>query len=140
MLLNVGVTDTNLQLILNIVYSVTGWVCSSAGSRLHDKMGRRKMLLGATMGMVVCLSIVAGTAAGFEEYGNTTAPTVCIVFIFLFGAIFSAGYTPIQPIYPAEVVSTKMRAKAMGTYKVTNGAAGFLNTFVGPIALSNVSY
>lgn len=139
MLLNIGVTDTNLQLVLNIVYSVIGWVFSAAGSRLHDKVGRRKMLIGATVGMIVCLAVIAGAAAGFVEYGNQAAPTVCIVFIFLFGAIFAIGYTPMQPIYPAEVVSTKMRAKAMGTYKITNGAAGFLNIFVGPIALSNVS-
>lgn len=139
MLLNIGITDTNLQLILNIVYSVIGWIFSATGSRLHDKIGRRKMLIGATVGMVVCLAIVAGAAAGFVEYDNQAAPTVCIVFIFMFGAIFAAGYTPMQPIYPAEVVSTKMRAKAMGMYKITNGAAGFLNTFVGPIALSNVS-
>jgi hypothetical protein len=44
-----------------------------------------------------------------------------------------------QPIYPAEVVSNKMRAKGMGVFKLTAGAAGFLNTFVGPIALSSVS-
>ena len=43
-----------------------------------------------------------------------------------------------QPVYPAEVVSNAMRAKAMGTYKITAGAAGFLNTFVAPIALANV--
>lgn len=43
-----------------------------------------------------------------------------------------------QPVYPAEVVSNRMRAKAMGAYKITSGAAGFLNTFVAPIALSSV--
>ena len=139
MLLNIGVTNTNLQLILNIIYSITGWVFSTAGSRLHDKVGRRKMLIGATIGMIVCLTVVAASAAGYVEYDNPVSPTVSIVFIFIFGAIFAAGYTPMQPIYPAEVVSTRMRAKAMGTYKITNGAAGFLNTFVGPIALSNVS-
>ncbi|KAI1644085.1 uncharacterized protein F4817DRAFT_227314 [Daldinia loculata] len=36
--------------------------------------------------------------------------------------------------------SNKMRAKAMGTFKLTAGAAGFLNTFVGPIALSSIGY
>lgn len=139
MLLGIGVEDTHLQLILNIVYAVVGWIFSVTGARLHDKIGRRKMFLAATSGMVVSLSIVAACSAGYVEYGNQTAPTVSIVFIFMFGAIFSAGYTPMQPVYPAEVVSTRMRAKAMGVYKVTNGAASFLNTFVGPIALSSVS-
>lgn len=139
MLTGIGITDTNMKLILNIVYAVVGWVASIFGSRLHDVVGRRKMLITSTAGMTVCLAIVAGSAAGYTEYGNKASSTVTIVFIFLFGAIFACGFTPMQPIYPAEVVSNKMRAKAMGTFKLTAGAAGFLNTFVGPIALSNVS-
>ncbi|UNI18410.1 hypothetical protein JDV02_004681 [Purpureocillium takamizusanense] len=140
MLKGIGITSTDTALILNIVYSVVGWVFASAGSRFHDVVGRRKMLIGSTCGMTVCLAVVAGCAAGYTDYKNETASTVTIVFIFLFGAIFSAGFTPMQPIYPAEVVSNKMRAKSMGVFKLTAGAAGFLNTFVGPIALSNIGY
>ncbi|KAI3547569.1 lactose permease [Colletotrichum filicis] len=140
MLAGVGITDTNTKLILNIVYSVIGWVFSTAGSRLHDVVGRRKMLISTTAGMTVCLALVAGCSAAYTDYGNKMASTVSIVFIFVFGAIFATGFTPMQPIYPAEVVSNKMRAKAMGTFKLTAGAAGFLNTFVGPIALSNIGY
>ncbi|KAI1389076.1 general substrate transporter [Hypoxylon trugodes] len=140
MLNGVGITDTNTKLILNIVYSIIGWVFSVAGARLHDIVGRRKMLLGSTFGMTICLALVAAGAAGKVEYGNSAAATMSIVFIFVFGAVFATGYTPMQPIYPAEVVSNKMRAKAMGTFKLTAGAAGFLNTFVGPIALSSIGY
>ncbi|KAH9896324.1 general substrate transporter [Xylariomycetidae sp. FL2044] len=140
MLNGIGITDTNTKLILNIVYSVIGWVFSAGGARLHDVVGRRKMLMGSTFGMTICLALVAACSAGKVEYGNSTAATVSIVFIFVFGAVFSVGYTPMQPIYPAEVVSNKMRAKAMGTFKLTAGAAGFLNTFVAPIALSSIGY
>ncbi|KAI2467308.1 general substrate transporter [Annulohypoxylon bovei var. microspora] len=140
MLDGIGITDTNTKLILNIIYSVIGWVFSLAGARLHDVVGRRKMLIGSTLGMTICLAFVAAGAAGKVVYGNSAAATMSIAFIFIFGAIFAAGYTPMQPIYPAEVVSNKMRAKAMGTFKLTAGAAGFLNTFVGPIALSSVGY
>ncbi|KAI5862457.1 general substrate transporter [Durotheca rogersii] len=140
MLTGIGITDTNTKLILNIIYSVIGWVFSIGGARLHDVIGRRKMLLGSTLGMTICLALVAAGAAGKVEYGNDQAATMSIVFIFFFGAVFATGYTPMQPIYPAEVVSNKMRAKAMGTFKITVGAAGFLNTFVGPIALSSIGY
>lgn len=139
MLGGIGITSTDTKLVLNIVYSVVGWVSATLGSRLHDIVGRRKMLIGATAGMTICLAVVAGGAAGYTEYGNKGASTASIVFIFVFGAVFSLAWTPMQPIYPAEVVSNKMRAKAMGVYKLTAGAAGFLNTFVGPTALSNVS-
>jgi MFS family permease len=140
MLKGIGVTNTDTQLILNIAYALVGWIFATAGSRLHDIVGRRKMLISTTCIMAVCLAIVAGSAAGYTEYGNQAASTVSIVFIFLFGAVFATGYTPMQPIYPAEVVSNVMRAKAMGVFKITSGAAGFVNTFAGPIALSHVSW
>jgi len=139
MLAGIGITNTDTKLYLNIVYAVIGWVFSSAGARLHDVVGRRKMLIASASGMAVCLAVVAGCSAAFVDYDNSTASTISIVFIFLFGATFATGFTPMQPIYPAEVVSNKMRAKGMGVFKLTAGAAGFLNTFVGPIALSNVS-
>ncbi|KAI0799943.1 lactose permease [Xylaria sp. FL0064] len=136
----IGVTDTNTKLILNIIYSAIGWIFSTCGARLHDVVGRRKMLMGSTFGMALCLALVAAGSAGKIEYNNNAGATLSIVFIFVFGAVFSGAFTPMQPVYPAEVVSNRMRAKAMGAYKITSGAAGFLNTFVAPIALSSIGY
>ncbi|KAI8945231.1 lactose permease [Xylaria longipes] len=136
----IGVKDTDTKLILNIIYSAIGWVFSTCGARLHDIVGRRKMLMGSTFGMAICLAFVAAGSAGKIEYNNNAAATLSIVFIFAFGATYSGAFTPMQPVYPAEVVSNRMRAKAMGAYKITSGAAGFLNTFVAPIALSSIGY
>lgn len=61
------------------------------GARLHDIVGRRKMLIGSTMGMTVCLALVAAGAAGKVEYGNSSAATMSIAFIFVFGAVFATG-------------------------------------------------
>jgi len=41
--------------------------------------------------MTICLALVAAGSAGKIEYGNNAAATVSIIFIFAFGAIFSAG-------------------------------------------------
>lgn len=106
---------------------------------MHDVIGRRKMLLGATAGLILALSITAGTAAGYVKTKSHTSSSASIGFIFVFGAIFAFGFTSMQPIYPAEVMSNDMRAKGMGTYKLMGGCAGFVNTFAAPIALSNVS-
>ncbi|KFZ11429.1 hypothetical protein V502_07549 [Pseudogymnoascus sp. VKM F-4520 (FW-2644)] len=140
LLKNVGITDVDTQLLLNIVYALTGWVAPTAGSRFHDIVGRRKMFMGSTIGMIVSLAMTAATAAVFVHSGSKTASTASIFFIYLFGVIFAFAYTSMQPIYPAEVMSNDMRAKGMGTFKLTAGAAGFLNTFVAPIALTNIGY
>ena len=135
---NVGVTDTNTQLLLNIIYALTGWIAATAGSRFHDKIGRRKMFLGSTGGMIICLAITAGTAAKFVHDGSMTASSASIAFISIFGVVFAFAYTSMQSIYPGEVMSNDMRAKGMGTFKLTAGAAGFVNTFAAPVALRDV--
>ncbi|CAI6332058.1 unnamed protein product [Periconia digitata] len=140
LLTNVGITNTDTKLLLNIMYSLVGWIFATVGARLHDVVGRRRMLLGATAGLVVALSITAGTAAGYVNTGSKTSSNASIAFIFIFGAIFAFAFTPMQPIYPAEVMSNDMRAKGMGTYKISGGISGFINTFAAPIALAKIGY
>ncbi|ORY04970.1 lactose permease [Clohesyomyces aquaticus] len=140
LLANVGIKDADTKLLLNIMYALVGYIFSSAGARMHDVIGRRKMLLASTAGLIIALSITAGTAAGYVNTGSKTSSSVSIAFIFIFGAVFAFAFTSMQPIYPAEVMSNDMRAKGMGTYKITGGAAGFINTFAAPIALSHIGY
>lgn len=140
LLANVGITSADTKLLLNIIYALIGYIFSTAGARLHDVFGRRKMLLGATAGLIVCLSITAGTSAGYVNTGSKTSSSTSIAFIFIFGAVFAFAFTSMQPIYPAEVMSNDMRAKGMGTYKIMGGCAGFINTFAAPIALANIGY
>ena len=131
----VGIHDTDTKLLLNAIYSVTGWIFAVCGARFHDIIGRRKMLMGAT------LSIAAGTAASFEQDPtNKRMSSASIAFIYIFGSVFAFAFTPMQPIYPGEVCDNVQRAKAMGFYKLTSGAASFINTFAAPIALKNIRY
>jgi len=134
----VGITNPNTQLLLNIVYAISGWIPAIIGARLHDVVGRRKMLLGATMGMAICLAIAAATAADFVQSGNQQSSIASIAFIYIFGSVFAVAFTSMQPIYPGEVLSNDMRAKGMGVFQLTAGCAGFVNTFAAPVALNNV--
>lgn len=136
----VGITDPNTQLLLNAIYAITGWIAAMAGACFHDRLGRRKMFLMSTGGMVVCLAIVAGGAAGYVEENSVPASRASIAFIYVFGVVFAWAFTSMQPIYPAEVMTNDMRAKGMFLMQWTSGAAGFLNTFVAPIALANIGY
>ena len=136
---NVGITNTNTQLLLNIIYAITGWIPAIIGARLHDVVGRRKMLLGCTFGMAVCLSIVAGTASGYVQTHGKAVSSASIAFIYIFGSVFALAFTSMQPIYPGEVLSNDMRAKGIGVFQLTAGCAGFVNTFAAPVALNNVS-
>ncbi|KAJ5625739.1 hypothetical protein N7510_002048 [Penicillium lagena] len=158
---NVGITDTNTKLLLNIVYAITGWIPAIAGARFHDIIGRRKMLLGATAGMTLALAVAAGTAAGYVHTGSKLDSNASIAFIYIFGSVFAFAWTSMQPIYPGEVLSNDMRAKGtvqlsrilfsfinhvslhalgMGVWQITSGCASFVNTFAAPVALSKIGY
>lgn len=107
MIANVGITDTSTKLLLNAIYALTGWIFATGGARFHDVFGRRKMLMTSCLGMAACLAIVAGTAAGYEHnHEKHAASRASIAFIFVFGVVFAFSFTSMQPIYPAEVLSS----------------------------------
>jgi len=112
MLKNVGITSVDTQLLLNVIYALTGWIAASSGARFHDIVGRRKMMMGSCAGMAICLAIVAGAAADFEHTGSAPASKASIAFIFIFGCVFAFAFTSMQPIYPAEVLSSKASASS----------------------------
>ncbi|KAI5803064.1 sugar transporter [Geopyxis carbonaria] len=137
----VGVTRTETLLLLNAIYSITGWIAAATGARLHDVFGRRPMLLASTLGMSVALACMAAAAGTYTNGGHSTAAsTASIAFIYIFGMVFAVGYTSMQPIYPAEVLATDMRARGMAVKWGTAGAAGFVNTFAAPVAMQRIGW
>jgi hypothetical protein len=89
-----------------------------------------------------CESYISlGTAAGYvHNPDNKMCSSASIAFIYIFGCVFAIAFTSMQPIYPGEVLSNDMRAKGMGVFQLTGGAAGFVNTFAAPIALEKIGY
>jgi len=67
---------------------------------------------------------------------SSAAAKAEIAFIFIFGFVFSAGFTPLQALYPVEVLRYESRAKGMGFYNFWVNIASFYNTFVTGIAFS----
>lgn len=140
MLDGVGITDPKMQIIFNGIYAATGWAAAISGSFLHDWVGRRKMFLFSTIGMSVCLAIVAATAAEYQKQETTALSSASIAFIFIFGVVFAVGFTAMQPIYIGEVSSNKLRAKSMMLMQLVGGCASFINQFAAPVAMENIKY
>jgi uncharacterized membrane protein YadS len=66
------------------------------------------MLLGSTIGMIICFAAITGTMAAFINDGNKQASIASITWIYIFGMVFAFAYTLMQPVYPAEVLSNEM--------------------------------
>jgi Na+/melibiose symporter-like transporter len=63
-----------------------------------------------------------------------------VAMIFLFGAVYSIGITPLQALYPVEVLSFEMRAKGMAFSQLAVNAGGLLNQFAWPISLQKIGW
>lgn len=85
----------------------------------------------------MCVS--SGFFASSNE-SNVVAGNTTLFFIFLFGSVYSLGFTPLQALFPVEVLSFEMRAKGMAFSQLAVNLAGLLNQFAWPIAMSKIGW
>lgn len=140
-LLDLGIENETTRLLLNGVNSILGYIFATAGSLLVGRLGRRFVFLYSTSGFVACFAILAACLATFQNQGNKAAGRAGIAIIYIINNVFfSFGYTPLQPLYPAEVLSSVMRVRGMGLFQLVQGTAGFVNTYAAPVAMQNIKY
>lgn len=115
MLQKAGITSEHYQLLINALNTVCSAVCAFIGCLFVDKLGRRKMLLGGTASLTVFLAIICALTATNEASSSVSPASAkaLVASIILFGCSFSAGWTPMQVLYPLECMNFTMRAKGM---------------------------
>lgn len=139
--LSLGIKSSTTRLLLNGINSILSLIFSVLGSQLIGKLGRRFLFLYSTGGFVISFAALAGCMSAFEKTGSEIAGRAGIAWMFIFNNLFFAiGYTPLQPLYPAEIMSNSMRAKGMSMMSLVLGTAGFVNTYAAPIAMENIKY
>ena len=99
------------------------------------------MLFSMTGCCIVWIGMTAATGLFAEsDQTNQSAAKASIAMVFIFGAVYSIGLTPLQALYPVEVLSFEMRAKGMAFSSLAVNAGGMLNQFAWPISLANIGW
>ncbi|CDZ97895.1 lactose permease [Phaffia rhodozyma] len=145
---NLGYTSPSIQLGLNLSNQVVSAFCAVTAACLSDRMPRRPVLIYGTFGAACLLAINGSLSYKWAQQptdaeGNVIDPNLpigqgALAAYFLFNALFSFTYTPLQGAYPAECLESTARAKGMALSGVIVSAIGFINMFCGPIALGNI--
>lgn len=146
----IGIAGNIGKANVTLINSCQQFCWALLGASLVDRVGRRPLLLFSNIGCcVVWLAITISTALytqgippGSEDQisNNKSAGTASLVFIFIFGAVYSVGFTPLQALYPVEVLSFEMRAKGMGFSGTAVAAANLVNQFAWPVALLKIGW
>ncbi|KAJ6780777.1 hypothetical protein PWT90_05681 [Aphanocladium album] len=151
-LYNAGYTEPIQQSNITLINNVIQFVCACCGAVLVDRVGRRPLLIFSFaactvvwLGMTIASSQFAASYAGKTAddvpiYTNGNASRASLAMIFLFGAVFSVGITPLQGLYIVEVLSFEQRAKGMAFGNLAVNAAGLLNQFAWPVSMAKIGW
>lgn len=95
-----------------------------------ERLGRRRMLITGAAGQAVSFILIAALLSQ-SEMANTEArqevwASASIAFFFLFFSFFGFGWMGCSWLYPTEIVSLAMRAKATGLGVATNWIINFM--------------
>jgi MFS family permease len=144
----IGITSDVGQSNITLINNCQQFCFALFGANLVDRVGRRPLLLFSNAGCCVVWLAMTVSAAKYQESilepgepgTNHSAGAASLAFIFIFGAVYSVGFTPLQALYPVEVLSFEMRAKGMGFSGFAVAAAMLLNQFVWPISMDKIGW
>lgn len=140
MMETVGMTNSGQQLLLNALNNVFSWAAGMVGAAQVDRWGRRPLMLWGIFitGLVyIPINVLAGLADGNIGTGSGYA---FIGMLFLYGMTSAFCITPLQALYPAEILPTDIRAKGIAADKLVAACASFINLYLTPIALKNIGW
>jgi MFS family permease len=151
-----GITDRRTRLLYNGMQNVVSFAGAIFGALYTDSWGRRPQLLVSTGCLVFIFAIACALVAtnlkkdgnGEYVYDEDMIPVIkragqakaVIALFFIFGFVYSTGYTPLQQLYPVECLRYESRAKGMALYNFLLNIANFYNTFVTGIAFSGAGW
>lgn len=138
-----GFTSSVTQANINLGYSCFQFFWALIGAAFIDKIGRRPMMIyGMASCSLVWIGVLTASSQVTDSQGNINpaASNATLAFIFIFGAVFSFSLTPLQALYPVEILSYEMRAKGMAFSALAVNAAGLLNQFAWPVALAKIGW
>ncbi|KAI0109545.1 general substrate transporter [Nemania sp. FL0031] len=97
-----------------------------------EKLGRRAILIGGGIGMVVCQFIIAilGVTAGRSELNNHSAVSAMIAFISINIAFFASTWGPTAWVVVGEIFPLPIRSRGVGISTASNW---FWNTIIAVI-------
>lgn len=141
MLKNANITGPHTVLALNAINPILSFIGAIIGARMTDVIGRRPLLIYTIIFCSGCFAILTGTSkAALDDYSNTAAGKASVAIIFIFGVVFSFGWTPLQSMYIAETLPTATRAKGTAIGNFASSVASTIIQYSSGPAFDRIGY
>lgn len=137
---SIGITNSNIQLIINGCLQILNIIIATGQCFFVDKVGRRPLFLIATTGMLVVFIVWTICSAQFAIHGNKEAANAVVAMIFLYYVFYNMAWSGLLVGYSAEILPYSIRAKGMTLMFLMVDIALFFNQYVNPIALGHIKW
>ncbi|KAJ6118998.1 hypothetical protein N7471_013618 [Penicillium samsonianum] len=138
---NAGIGSVKTQLMLNGIYPVICFFAAISGAGLTDRIGRRPLMLYSLLFCSAAFAVILGTSKmSVDNPDNSSAANTSVAFIYLFGIVFSFGWTPLQAMYIAETLSTNTRAKGTAVGNLLSNISSAIISYSSGPAFAKLKY
>ncbi|KAK9473680.1 general substrate transporter [Dipodascopsis tothii] len=135
-----GITSEHTKLMLNGIMPAMCYIGAVIGANMTDRVGRRPLLMGTGIMSSICFAIITATTKYGVEHHNTMATNCSIAFVYIFSVQFAFGWTPLQPMYISETLTTETRAKGIAVGNFASSVASTVIQYSSGPAFQNISY
>ncbi|KAG8659903.1 probable polyol transporter 3 [Manihot esculenta] len=109
-----GITGKEKLLLATVGVGLTKFTFIFISTFLIDRVGRRRLLLTSTTGIIASLTVL-GSCLTIVEYHNggklLWALSMSIISTYVFVAFFNIGLAPVTWVYSSEIFPLKLRAQ-----------------------------
>jgi MFS family permease len=139
---SIGLSSDPQQLRINGGLTVFNLGVSIILASFMEVVGRRRLFLFSTVGMLACYMIWTILSAINEQrhFEDTSLGTGVIVMIFMYQFFYNAGLNGPPWVYVTEVLPTHLRAKGTNIMQIAATCAILFNGYANPIAMDAISW
>lgn len=139
---SIGFSSDPQQLRINGGLTVFNLGVSIILASFMEIVGRRRLFLFSTVGMLACFIIWTILSAINEQrnFEDTSLGTGVIVMIFMYQLFYNAGLNGPPWVYVTEVLPTHLRAKGTNIMQIAATCAILFNGYANPVAMDSISW
>ncbi|KAJ4356258.1 uncharacterized protein N0V89_004289 [Didymosphaeria variabile] len=139
-LTSVGITSVTDQTLISGCLQIWNLIAAVGATTCVDTLGRRKLFLISSVGMLVSFILISGLSGGFATGGKSAVGLAVVPFLYIYYGFYDIAFTPLLVSYPAEIWPYHLRARGIALTQMSTYVALFFNTFVNPIALDGIGW
>jgi len=139
-LTQVGITSPRTQNLVNLGMTCWQLVSGTIAALSVRRFRRRSMFLTSVGGMLCVYIMLTVSANQYATHLASAAGIATIVAIFLYQPFYNMAFNALTYTYLVEIFPFTVRSKGITMQQWWGRAATFINTFVNPIGLDNISW